>query len=159
MKYEVCPPPYLAESTRLVLGEIDFAPFLPNDGNDILKAKKHCSVVAQGITSEWLGNVWIMPPPYHSAIFPAVRKFTEECLNGNLKSATFIVKAAVHTVWFRQLCKYCALMRVSEGNSNAKDFRGLSVFYKGDSVDVFKAEFSKYGVCMEPDHTVYNVIP
>ena len=167
MKNAIHPPPTIAESSRIALGEIDFAPYLPEDGNKILQAKDYRPSVALGLLPHWNGNIWIMPPPYHSAITPTVRKFADEVIAGNVKNAILVMKAAVHTVWFRQLCKYCdavcfpcgKLMCLAEGANDLKEFRGIAVFYKGDSTGIFKAEFSKYGVCLEPDHTVYNVIP
>lgn len=167
MRHAIYPPQAIAESSRLVLGEIDFAPYLPEGGNKILQAKEYRPSVTLGLLPHWNGNIWIMPPPYHSAITPMTQTFVREVIDGNVKNAILVMKAAVHTVWFRQLCKYCdvvcfpcgKLMCLSEGTNDLKEFRGLAIFYKGNSADIFKAEFSKYGICMEPDHTVYNVIP
>lgn len=160
---KVTVPPPVAESIKRVMGEIDYAPYLPENDN-ILNVNDYRTNVMQGLLPSWSGNILVMPPPYHSAISAMTRKFVDETIAGNVKNAVILIKAATHTVWFRQLCKYCdavclscgKLMCLIDDSCKLKDIRGLAMFYKGNNADIFRAEFSSYGICLILDHTVYN---
>ncbi|MEM7555211.1 MAG: DNA N-6-adenine-methyltransferase [Cyanobacteria bacterium P01_A01_bin.84] len=94
-------PPHIFELVVQVLGQIDLDP-CADDGKH-LEAKKHYTIIDDGLTQEWEGKVYMNPPFSHPGLW--MKKVQAEMESGRVTEAIALVPAATDTRWLSPILK------------------------------------------------------
>lgn len=93
-----------------------------------------------GLTKDWIGNVF-MNPPYGKPIPYWIVKFLDEYSEGNIRNGIMLIPLKMETNWFRAIANRCKFMDVfnhrikfdtSEGNSGQTGWFASALVYFGE---------------------------
>lgn len=154
-------PSNIIEAARTVMGSIDIDPASSLKANEVVKATRFYTVNDDGLTQEWVGNVW-MNPPYSQ---PAISKFSETIVakieSGEITQATVLVNNATETAWLQRMlacmdsvCFLKGRVRFIDpsGAPTGQPLQGQVVLYFGENTDGFETEFEPLGVIYNVSH-------
>jgi phage N-6-adenine-methyltransferase len=151
--YEWYTPAEYIEAARRVMGGIDLDPATCKEANEVVKAEYIYTQDDDGLSCEWFGRVWLNPP-YN---MPNIENFTAQAhdlyRSKYIEQAVVLVNNATDAAWFHALMENYPVCftrgRVKYWGPNASQARqGQAIFYLGDNIQVFKKEFSKFGLVM-----------
>lgn len=141
-----------------VMGHIDLDPASTKEANTIINAKKYYDKEKDGLTQDWIGNIWMNPPYAQPLIDRFSSKLVEEYKNGNAKEAIVLVNNATETKWFQLLCSVASGVCFPVGrvkfwapNKVSAPLQGQAVIYIGNKADIFLGVFKSMGVTMRVD--------
>jgi hypothetical protein len=145
------------DSARKVMGKIDLDPASSEIANRVVGAEIYYTVQDDGLSKDWHGCIWMNPPYSQPEIGLFANKLVESL--SKIDSAMVLINNATETKWFQGMLSECSgvcfpssrvkFLDVS-GNKGAP-LQGQAVLYFGKKVDLFLAEFSKFGVCLRRD--------
>lgn len=100
---------------------------------DNAKCQKYFTVVEDGLTQDWIGNVWLNPP-YGRQIGAWVKKAYDEVMRGGASSVVLLLPARTDTTWFHDYCKKGIVFflrgRLKFGNArNSAPFPSMIVIF------------------------------
>jgi len=151
-------PAAIIESARLVMGGIDTDPATSELANQTVGARQIFTAADDGRTQQWFGNVWMNPPYAQPLIGDFADAVTDKYACGEIEQATILVNNATETKWFQKMLEEASAVcfpasRIRfidpEGKPSAP-LQGQAIVYmgRGDSLDMFIAEFRKLGSVM-----------
>lgn len=141
-------PPKYIEIARLVMGSIDCDPASSYIANQTVKASTYYTVEEDGLTKDWIGNVWLNPPYAQPLMSQFADKLIEQMDKGNIKQACVLVNNATETNWFQTLAQRAAAIWFIKGRIRYLDMtgnvantplQGQCILYYGEKVDKFEA--------------------
>ena len=144
---------------RKTMGSIDCDPASSDMAQKQINAKVHYTKATNGITKNWMGNVWLNPP-YHSSsnkLGPGINSFAAKLLKeiniGNTKQAIFLAQSKTDTKWFQSL-SYAANVKLftmgrikfvdSNGIEGGSPDYGSVLFYFGPNKIQFINQFGNF---------------
>lgn len=150
-------PEEYADMARDVMGSIDLDPASCNDANEVIKAATYYTKDDDGLTKEWVGNVWCNPP-YSRDLMPAfVDKLRVSFESGDVKQAILLSHNNTDTAWFHNLASVASAIcfpkkriKFYRGEEIAAPTNGQAFFYLGDRVEDFKDSFGSIGFVVSP---------
>jgi ParB family chromosome partitioning protein len=145
-------PPEYIESARTVLGNIYLDPATSELAQKTVNAEVFYTEEDNGLEQLWEKTVW-MNPPYS---MPEIGKFIDKLLEEDITDWIVLTNNSSDTTWFHKLAEACSSMCFTKGRVgflNEKKEKmatrqGQCFFYKGDNTDLFKKEFSVYGLIL-----------
>jgi hypothetical protein len=148
-------PPEYIESARKVLGTIHLDPATSELAQATVKADIFYTEETNGLGPVWEGPVW-MNPPYS---MPEIGHFIDKLLSEDISDWIVLTNNSSDTSWFHKLAEECSLMCFTKGRVGFLNVAGAKMatrqgqcfFYKGPNIDMFKKEFSNYGLIVEVD--------
>lgn len=117
-------PSYLIEAAREVLGTIDLDPMSNALANETVGATTYYTKEDDGLSKDWLGNVWLNPPFSLSKL--TIPKLVNSYEEGDISQAVLLVKSDVSTQKYKLLYPYS----FCELNSRVK--------FKPNNVDILE---------------------
>lgn len=156
-------PAYLITAARNTMGSINTDPASNHEAQEWIQADTYYTAESNGLEQEWYGNVWLNPP-YKAQ---TVKAFTDKLLKSdNVTQFCTLTNHATETKWGQDLITassaVCFIRSrvtfIAPKDSDKKDASqqtGQMICYKGENVDKFIQEYSKYGIIMallENDH-------
>lgn len=151
------PAPYV-DAARDAMGTIECDPASNPIANRIVEADVYFTAEDDGLTHDWLGNVWLNPPYSARLVGAFAEKLLEELDSGNVTQAVILVNNATDTKWFRSLIEHSDTLcfttgRIAfinpKGESVAGAAQGQVFIYFGTRKREFVETFSKFGWCAE----------
>lgn len=144
------------ETAREAMGSIDVDPASTEIGNRIVKATRYYTAEDNGLTKEWIGNIWMNPPYAQPLIADFCNLLVEKYKNGEIKQACVLVNNATETNFFQNMLLVCSAVCFIKGrvkfigkNGNSgTPLQGQTVLYFGIGIDKFVRCFSEYGVVL-----------
>lgn len=147
-------PPKYIEAARRAMGSIDTDPASCELANSIVKAKVYFDIDDDGLSREWVGNVWLNPP----YVQPLVSQFTaatiEKYLAGEINQACVLVNNATETNFFQYMLQYCSAICFPSGRIRYIDkngeqanspLQGQAILYFGNAPEEFTYSFKDIG--------------
>lgn len=116
-------PQYILDKVYKVF-PVDLDPCSPVN-SPIVQAKQHYTIVEDGLSKEWHGNIFLNPP-YGRFIIKWVEKFLRELRSDNIESAIILVPMKCDTRWFNLLTTECSVMCTIEGRLPFTSPHGLA---------------------------------
>lgn len=98
-------PSHLIQKATSLLGVINLDPASSEFANQTVQARHYFTIDDDGLTRQWVGNVWCNPP-YGDAVGPFVEKMAAEYEAGRITEGLLLVAARTDTQWFRKLRNY-----------------------------------------------------
>ena len=144
-------PPIYIEAARRVLGSIDLDPASCAEANQTVRAGQYFTATDDGMKQSWSGRVWLNPP-YGGMTGAFVQKLINEYSVGSIDAAIILVNAhCTDTKWFQPLwdgvlCFTDHRIDFSGDEGRSGSTHGSVFVYFGVSGNIFKSEFSKFGV-------------
>lgn len=150
-------PEEYADMAREVMGSIDLDPASCDDANAVIKAATYYTKDDDGLTKDWLGNVWCNPP-YSRDLMPAfVEKLRSSYESGGVQQAILLSHNNTDTAWFHNLASVASAIcfpkkriKFYRGEDIAAPTNGQAFFYLGDRVEDFKDAFCSIGFVVSP---------
>ena len=140
------------EPARCVLGTIDLDPASCALANQTVQATHYYSLLDDGLTKPWFGNVWLNPPYGKGVMALFATKFLAEL--PNIKQAIVLVNGPTDPAWFHALRERCTMDCFTRsrihflnelGEERKNNNRGQVFFYFGDAQELFKQHFEPFG--------------
>jgi len=138
------------EMARKVLDTIDVDPASCEHANKTVKAKIFYTAKSNGLSKDWIGNVWLNPPYSATLIKKFADKVVLERKNGNIKQGIILVNNATETKWFKAMIDVASAVAFPTGRIRYESttqemntpLQGQAFIYIGDNpakfCDVFK---------------------
>jgi hypothetical protein len=142
-------PSYLVEAAREVLGVIDLDPMSNALANETIGATTYYTKEDDGLSKDWLGNVWLNPPFSLSKL--AIPKLVNSYELGDVSQAVLLVKSDVSTQKYKLLYPYpfCELNKRVKFISHSNNAQGspfpVVMFYLGKNYYMWNKVMSLYG--------------
>lgn len=142
-------PEWLIDMARSVMGDIDLDPASNQRSQGIVKARRHFTIRADGLSRTWGGRVWLNPP--YSKVMPWAEKLRSSSL---VTDAVVIVNSGTETAWYHLLMEHCQAMclptkRVAfldlDNKPASMTRAGQTVFYAGEHALRFHRTFESVG--------------
>lgn len=141
------------EMARRVMGSINLDPASCDYAQEVVKADKYFTEEDDGLSQDWIGNIWLNPPYANKLITQFVDKIITE---KELLQAVVLTNNNTDTQWFKKLFIWSDLLCFTTGRINfyKKDgtisapTNGQTFFYKGENKKQFVNEFRKIGLIM-----------
>ena len=144
------------EAARSVMGAIDLDPASTQIANDVIGAANYYTAEDDGLTKDWVGNVWMNPPYDGSLIGSFTEKLCESHQMGSVDQAIALVNNATETKWFQALASQASAICFPSGRvkfwhpqKEAVPLQGQAILYLGCAGHEFARVFSSFGFCME----------
>lgn len=147
-------PSAIIESARTLMGGIDIDPASCAAAQKSIRAGAYLTKEDDALRNDirWAGRMWLNPPYSIPLITLFVDKAISEYEAGNVTEAVILTNNSSDTVWFHALLsRFPACFtrgRVKFWRPNHDVFgarQGQTIFYMGDNVDGFIAEFGTHG--------------
>ena len=142
-------PSYLVEAAREVMGSIDLDPMSNKLANETISAINYYTKEEDGLSKDWLGNVWLNPPFSLSKL--AIPKLVNAYESTEINQAVLLVKSDVSTQKYKLLYPYsfCELNKrvkfVASDNNNQGSPFPVVMFYLGNNYYKWNKVMSNYG--------------
>lgn len=153
-EFERYTPAQYIEMARVVMGTIDLDPASCKVAQRIVKATEFFTIKDDGLSQDWIGNVWLNPP-YHRDLGPRfIDKLVAELACGRTRQAIALTNNSTDTDWFRVAAAACQaicfvrgriLFLKEDGETALTPTQGQSLFYFGSDLERFCAEFCRVG--------------
>jgi len=148
-------PPFIIESAKSIMGDIDLDPASSKLANETVGAKEFYTIEDDGIKKDWHGRVWLNPP-YSQ---PDISNFAKAVTSKKYDEIMILVNNATETDWFRMMAEASKVIcfinkRLKfidrDGNPSGAPLQGQAIIYKGSNIDSFIEKFKENGLCMIP---------
>ena len=144
----------IVELVIKVLGKIDLDPC--SDDGKHLEARKHYTIVDDGLIREWEGQVFMNPPFSCPGVW--MKKLQAEIESGRVKEAIALVPAATETNWLspflktQPVCFWKGRIKFLGEDYKPKNAARQShvLVYWGENWQRFKEVFEEYGFVSVP---------
>ncbi len=141
------------EMARRVMGSIDLDPASSDFAQEIVKADRYFTEEDDGLSQDWIGNIWLNPPYENKLITQFIDKLIGE---KNIDQAIVLTNNNTDTQWFKKLYEWSDLICFTTGRINfyKKDgtisapTNGQTFFYIGKNYKIFAEEFRHIGLIM-----------
>ncbi|MEM7716996.1 MAG: DNA N-6-adenine-methyltransferase, partial [Cyanobacteria bacterium P01_A01_bin.68] len=148
-------PPHIFELVVQVLGTIDLDP-CADDGKH-LEAKKHYTIIDDGLIQEWEGQVYMNPPFSHPGLW--IKKLQAEMESGRVIEAIALLPAATDTNWLspvlktQPVCFWKGRIKFLGEDYQPKNAARQShvLVYWGENWERFKEVFEGHGFVSVPN--------
>lgn len=146
-------PSFLIEAARESMGWIDLDPASNKLANETVKAENYYTILDNGLTKEWYGNVWLNPP-YSQ---PEISDFSNKVAKLEFIQACVLVNNATETAWFQNMMSVCTCICFLKGRVKYNDkngtpvnspLQGQVVLYFGENAIKFYDVFNKLGIVL-----------
>ena len=150
-------PPYLIESARLVLGEIDCDPATCLQAQKTINAATYYTKQDNGLVHPWSGRVWINPPYNAPWMGRFVDKLLDHLQKSDVTAAILMCNNATDTSWWQKAIGLASGICFAKGRIASRDEydvlgpsppKGHNFFYFGPAAITFLQEFKKYGATL-----------
>lgn len=163
-------PSYIIEAARFTMRSIDLDPCSSAQANEIVKAAKFYTVVDDGLSLEWFGNVWVNWPYGRTSNRQWAERLAYMYESGRIKSACCINFVSTSEGWFQNLKHYprfelrerVDFINPLTGLPVDDSPRGSAVFYLGLDLASFYLGYHTYGNLVIPigaSREIINQIP
>lgn len=164
-------PAKYVEAAREVMGSIDLDPASCFEANQTIRAGQFYSIEDDGLSKEWVGNIWLNPPygkdhsvcnEKRSTIRIWIDKLLMSFTSGTISQAIVLVTSQTTAPWFHLLLDYpiCfsdhnVRFRISEptsyrpGRMTQSHIFGCTFAYLGPYVQKFAEVFSQFGAIVK----------
>ncbi|MEM6752658.1 MAG: DNA N-6-adenine-methyltransferase [Cyanobacteria bacterium P01_C01_bin.38] len=147
-------PPSIFELVVQVLGTVYLDP-CADDGKH-LEARKHYTIVDDGLIQEWEGQVYMNPPFSHPGVW--IKKLQAEIKSGRVTEAIALVPAATDTKWLspvlksQSVCFWTGRIKFLGEDYQPKNASRQShvLVYWGENWQRFKEVFEAHGFVSVP---------
>lgn len=150
-------PAQYIEAARAVMGGIDLDPASCEYANRTVQATTIYTIDDNGLSRDWLGNVWMNPPyGYHEGNRSNQAVWTERLIaeykSGNVEQAVCLVNAVPGNAWFAPLWEFpiCfpdhRIRFYNEDTEAGQPTHSNALVYLGSNMAEFVREFSQFGV-------------
>jgi hypothetical protein len=144
------------ESARVVMNGICLDPASNQMAQINVKANNYYTVDDDGLTKEWGGKVWMNPPYTALVINKFIDKLIHHFKEDHITDAIVLTNNNTDTSWFHSAAKSSNAICFTSGRINflkrdgstSSPTNGQSFFYFGSDSELFKKEFSQYGLVM-----------
>lgn len=145
-------PANLIQKATSLLGVINLDPASSELANQTVQARQIYTIDDDGLTRQWVGNVWCNPP-YGDDVARFVEKMIAEYESGHILEGLLLVAARTDTQWFRKLRRFprCFLWGrvkfIASESGEAGDPAGFPsmIVYFGSHPDNFVETFEDIG--------------
>jgi ParB family chromosome partitioning protein len=96
-------PVEIIEAARRAMGSIDCDPATNHEAQARVKAGVAFTRDDDGLSKDWIGNVWMNPPYSQPLVSQFAEKLLEEIDAGRATQACVLVNNATETKWFARL--------------------------------------------------------
>jgi hypothetical protein len=153
-EYEWYTPEIYLEMAREVMGSIDTDPASSKIANKSVKAETFYTQSQNGLTKDWIGNVFLNPPYCMPEIEQFLNKLLAEYAKGNVKQAIVLTNNSTDTNWWQGLAGATGICFPShriqfiaeDGKTKSSPLRGQTFFHLGKSHDTFYKVFGDIGI-------------
>ena len=153
-EYEWYTPEIYLEMAREVMGSIDTDPASSKIANKRVKAETFYTQSQNGLTKDWIGNVFLNPPYCMPEIEQFLNKLLAEYAKGNVKQAIVLTNNSTDTNWWQGLAGATGICFPShriqfiaeDGKTKSSPLRGQTFFHLGKSHDTFYKVFGDIGI-------------
>ena len=153
-EYEWYTPEIYLEMAREVMGSIDTDPASSKIANKCVKAETFYTQSQNGLTKDWIGNVFLNPPYCMPEIDQFLNKLLAEYAKGNVKQAIVLTNNSTDTNWWQGLAGATGICFPShriqfiaeDGKTKSSPLRGQTFFHLGKSHDTFYKVFGDIGI-------------
>jgi ParB family chromosome partitioning protein len=153
-EYEWYTPEIYLEMAKEVMGSIDTDPASSKIANKRVKAETFYTQSQNGLTKDWLGNVFLNPPYCMPEIEQFLNKLLAEYAKGNVKQAIVLTNNSTDTNWWQGLAGAAGICFPShriqfiaeDGKTKSSPLRGQTFFHLGKSHDTFHKVFGDIGI-------------
>jgi phage N-6-adenine-methyltransferase len=148
-------PPQYIESARKVMGSIDLDPATSLVAQRNVDASRFFTAEHDGLIQDWSGNVWLNPPYKMPFIKAFTEKIAESWRDGSLNAGVLLTNSATDTSWWHAAANASTAIcftrgRIkflhADGTPGKSPAHGQTFFYFGRTPDIFRQEFSQYGL-------------
>ena len=148
------PAPWV-EAARRVLGAIDLDPASSDRAQETVRARRHFTKEADGLSRPWAGRVWLNPPYATGLVDRFVGKLVHHVGAGDVPAAVLLVDSRTDTAWFHHAAGACQRIclkrgRISfvrpDGAGADATTSGSAFLYFGARPEAFEAVFSPFGL-------------
>ena len=141
------------DAARAVMGGIDLDPASSDTANTIVNAAQYYTAEQDGLLQHWAGCVWMNPPYASELIGKFADKLAFHWRAGDITEAVVLVNNATETAWFATMVGEAAAVVFPRGRVRfwqpdgtlGAPLQGQAILYYGPSVDLFLAEFGRFG--------------
>jgi len=162
---EYCTPEYIIDAARKVIGRnFDFDPASNDFAQKYIRATVYRTIADEGtpkdsLSMDWrcFDAIWLNPPYSLPKVQQFVAKFAEWTTNSsnNQQHGFVLVNSKTETRWYQSLLKSCycccffdkRISFVKDGVSLDQNRQPQTLFYFGESLELFESVFSSYGFC------------
>lgn len=150
-------PAQYIELARECLGTIDVDPASNEFAQERVRASVFYTEETDGLSKEWVGNVWLNPPYAQPAISNFIDKMVDEWESGRVSAAIMLTHNYTDTAWFQKAARFAVAICFTRGRVRfegpngevAAPTQGQAFFYFGDKPDRFHEVFSDVGFIAE----------
>lgn len=147
-------PRHFIDAARNTMGSIDTDPASSEIAQRTVQAGVFFTVEDDGLSHDWVGNVWMNPPYTAGLVDRFIDKLVRAIRNGSVPQACVLINNATETKWFQlaasvasAVCFPASRIRFldPEGNPGAP-LQGQAILYMGSNYDLFTEEHKEFGV-------------
>lgn len=149
-------PKKFVESARRVMGSIDLDPATHEKANRVIAADTYYTQEDDGLSKDWLGNVFLNPPYTAGLVDKFAKKLVKSFRLGDVKQAVWLSNNSTDTKWFHQLIQPASLLCFPKGRiqfdsdkSGSSPLQGQVFVYFGHNSSAFVDEFEEFGCVAE----------
>jgi phage N-6-adenine-methyltransferase len=151
-------PAKYVESARKVMGSIDLDPATSLTAQERVNAKRFFTAKHDGLIQDWSGNVWLNPPYKPQLITKFAVKMAESWRDGSINAGIMLTNSATDTSWWHiaatastSACFTSGRIKFlhADGTPGASPAHGQTFFYFGRTPELFRQEFSQYGLAVQ----------
>ena len=148
-------PAQWVEAARRVLGAIDLDPASSALAQETVRARRHFTKEADGLSRPWAGRVWLNPPYAAGVVDKFVAKLVAHVQSGDVPAAILLVDSRTDTQWLHHAAGACQRIclkrgRISfvrpDGAGADAATSGSAFLYFGPRPEAFEAVFSPFGL-------------
>lgn len=156
--FEWYTPQGIIESARQTMGSIDLDPASCEFANkNHVKADKYFNLEEDGLSKEWVGNVWMNPPFNRGIVNQFMDKLISHVESRTVQQAITICNNNTECSWLQRLLKHASAVcfhsgRVGfykdDGQKRGKALQGQVIAGLKVNSQKFKENFAPFGACL-----------
>lgn len=149
-------PAEYVEAARRTMGSIDVDPASHERAQIVVQAATYYTAKDDGLTKEWIGNVFLNPPYNSGLIEKFIAKLFDELRAGRTRAAILLTNNNTDTRWFHDAANMATALCLTKGrisfykpdSSVVSPTNGQAFFYFGAHLNRFAEMFSPIGLIL-----------